>query len=46
MREESEGYAKVITELNQEITDDITPVSTLQTIKSLIGKVVPSSSNV
>ncbi|XP_064608579.1 THO complex subunit 2-like isoform X2 [Liolophura sinensis] len=37
MREESEGYAKVITELNQEITDDITPTSTLQTIKSLIG---------
>ncbi|KAK7097709.1 THO complex subunit 2-like isoform X2 [Littorina saxatilis] len=37
LREESEGYSKLIVELNQEITDLITPKSVLQHIKSLIG---------
>ena len=30
LREESEGYAKLITELNQEIDDTITPLYILQ----------------
>lgn len=30
LREESEGYAKLITELNQEVDDTITPVYILQ----------------
>lgn len=38
LREESEGYSKLIVELNQEITDHITPQSVLQHIKSLIGE--------
>lgn len=37
-REESEGYAKLITELNQDFNDSITVQSTLEIIKSLIGK--------
>lgn len=37
-REESEGYAKLIVELNQEINDTITPKNILEVIKSLIGK--------
>ncbi|XP_025088766.1 THO complex subunit 2-like isoform X1 [Pomacea canaliculata] len=37
LREESEGYSKLIVELNQEITDHVTPESVLQHIKSLIG---------
>lgn len=32
LREESEGYAKLITELNQEIDDSITPLYILQVI--------------
>ncbi|KAG8229793.1 hypothetical protein J437_LFUL005874 [Ladona fulva] len=36
-REESEGYAKLITELNQEIGGNITPKYILEVIKSLIG---------
>lgn len=38
-REESEGYAKLITELNQEITENVTVQSILEVIKSLIGKI-------
>ncbi|CAB3360322.1 Hypothetical predicted protein [Cloeon dipterum] len=37
LREESEGYAKLITELSQEITDEVTPEYILEVIKSLIG---------
>lgn len=37
-REESEGYAKLITELNQESVDDSSVQKTLEIIKSLIGK--------
>ncbi|XP_055591572.1 THO complex subunit 2 isoform X2 [Uranotaenia lowii] len=36
-REESEGYAKLITELNQDFTDTITVQGILEIIKSLIG---------
>ncbi|XP_063232661.1 THO complex subunit 2 isoform X1 [Bacillus rossius redtenbacheri] len=36
-REESEGYAKLITELNQEISDNVTVQNILEIIKSLIG---------
>lgn len=32
LREESEGYAKLITELNQEINDNITPAYLLQVL--------------
>ena len=38
LREESEGYSKLITELNQEISEKLTPEQMLQNIKSLIGK--------
>jgi THO complex subunit 2 len=37
-REESEGYAKLITELNQEVSGNVTPANILEVIKSLIGK--------
>ncbi|XP_060572351.1 THO complex subunit 2-like isoform X2 [Ruditapes philippinarum] len=37
LREESEGYSKLVTELNQEITEKLTPEVVLQNIKSLIG---------
>ncbi|XP_076041102.1 THO complex subunit 2-like protein isoform X4 [Oratosquilla oratoria] len=37
LREESEGYAKLITELNQDITSSVTPQSIIQVIRSLIG---------
>jgi hypothetical protein len=37
-REESEGYAKLITELNQEVSGSVTPANILEIIKSLIGK--------
>ncbi|XP_046643816.1 THO complex subunit 2-like isoform X8 [Daphnia pulicaria] len=37
LREENEGYAKLITELNQEIDDTITPLYILQVVQSLIG---------
>lgn len=36
-REESEGYAKLITELNQEFNESITVQGILEIIKSLIG---------
>ncbi|PSN57270.1 THO complex subunit 2, partial [Blattella germanica] len=36
-REESEGYAKLVTELNQEVSGNITPTNILEVIKSLIG---------
>ncbi|KDR14733.1 THO complex subunit 2 [Zootermopsis nevadensis] len=36
-REESEGYAKLITELNQEVSGNVTPTNILEVIKSLIG---------
>jgi THO complex subunit 2 len=39
LREESEGYSKLVTELNQEITEKLTPEVVLQNIKSLIGNV-------
>jgi len=38
LREESEGYSKLVTELNQEVTDKLTPELMLRNIKSLIGK--------
>lgn len=37
-REESEGYAKLITELNQEVSGNVTPANILEVIKSLIGE--------
>uniref|UniRef100_T1IQC9 THO complex subunit 2 n=1 Tax=Strigamia maritima TaxID=126957 RepID=T1IQC9_STRMM len=37
LREESEGYAKLITELNQEFTCSVTPDYILEVIKKLIG---------
>ncbi|XP_020805921.1 LOW QUALITY PROTEIN: THO complex subunit 2 [Drosophila serrata] len=36
-REESEGFAKLITELNQDFEDNTTPESIMDIIKSLIG---------
>ncbi|KAJ8878247.1 hypothetical protein PR048_018824, partial [Dryococelus australis] len=39
-REESEGYAKLITELNQEISENVTVQNILEIIKSLIGEYV------
>lgn len=36
-REESEGYAKLITELNQDFEEDVTATSIMDIIKSLIG---------
>jgi len=39
-REESEGFAKLITELNQEFDENTTPESIMDIIKSLIGKIV------
>lgn len=36
-REESEGYAKLITQLNQEISQNFTAENLLQATKSLIG---------
>ncbi|CAG2060894.1 unnamed protein product, partial [Timema podura] len=36
-REESEGYAKLIAELNQEISGNVTAKNVLEIIKSLIG---------
>ena len=38
LREENEGYAKLIVELNQEITEKITPSQVIENLKSLIGK--------
>ncbi|KAK7065579.1 THO complex subunit 2, partial [Halocaridina rubra] len=37
LREETEGYAKLVTELNQDINDRVTPKSIIQVIRSLIG---------
>ncbi|CAG2219911.1 THOC2 [Mytilus edulis] len=38
LREENEGYAKLVVELNQEITEKITPLQVIENLKSLIGK--------
>ena len=38
LREENEGYAKLITELGQEFSSQISPRSILESIKSLIGE--------
>ncbi|XP_056012472.1 THO complex subunit 2-like isoform X2 [Ostrea edulis] len=37
LREESEGYAKLISELNQDITEKITVEQSVENLKSLIG---------
>ncbi|XP_052077849.1 THO complex subunit 2-like isoform X3 [Mytilus californianus] len=37
LREENEGYAKLVVELNQEITEKITPLQVIENLKSLIG---------
>ena len=36
-REENEGYAKLITELNQDLSSSTSPADTLKVIKSVIG---------
>lgn len=38
LREESEGYAKLVTELGQEISRHVTSSRALENIKSLIGE--------
>lgn len=38
LREENEGYAKLITELGQDLSGSITSHLVLESIKSLIGK--------
>ncbi|CAH3192277.1 unnamed protein product [Porites evermanni] len=38
LREESEGYAKLVTELGQEISRHVTSARVLENIKSLIGR--------
>lgn len=38
MREENEGYAKLIAELGQDLSGNITSELILENIKSLIGK--------
>lgn len=40
LREENEGYAKLITELGQDLSGSITSHLVLESIKSLIGKAV------
>jgi THO complex subunit 2 len=40
LREESEGYAKLITELGQDLGAHITPQFILEVIKSLIGQLI------
>lgn len=40
LREENEGYAKLITELGQDLSGNITSHLVLESIKSLIGKPV------
>ncbi|XP_063413325.1 THO complex subunit 2-like isoform X1 [Mytilus trossulus] len=37
LREENEGYAKLVVELNQEITEKISPLQVIENLKSLIG---------
>lgn len=39
LREESEGYAKLVTELGQEISRHVTSATVLENIKSLIGEI-------
>ena len=39
LREENEGYAKLVVELNQDITEKITPAQVIENLKSLIGKI-------
>lgn len=47
LREENEGYAKLIAELGQELSGSITSDLILENIKSLIGKArMKDSSNV
>lgn len=36
-REEIEGYAKLITELNKDLTEDVNATNTIEMVKSLIG---------
>lgn len=38
LREENEGYAKLITELGQDLSGNITSHLVLESIKSLIGE--------
>lgn len=38
-REESEGFAKLITELNQDFGEDVTHMKLLDIVQSLIGKI-------
>lgn len=38
LREENEGYAKLITELGQDLSGNVTSHLVLESIKSLIGK--------
>ena len=38
LREENEGYAKLLTELNQASGDGLAPETCLENIKSLIGQ--------
>lgn len=40
LREENEGYAKLITELGQDLSGNITSHLVLESIKSLIGNPV------
>ena len=40
LREESEGYSKLITELNQDFAEGVSCVDILENIKSLIGAFV------
>ena len=38
LREESEGYAKLIVELNQEMASSVTPQAVIEHVKALIGE--------
>jgi len=40
LREESEGYSKLITELNQDFAEGVSCLDILENIKSLIGAFV------
>ena len=40
LREESEGYSKLITELNQDLGVEATLTQVLENIKSLVGKLI------
>lgn len=43
LREENEGYAKLITELGQDLSRNLTSLLALENIKSLIGTVCAAS---